>query len=66
MISAYEHYARTNKVLPVPKGYQQLAQVAANGLRDRFGAQILSLLATISALVLILLFARNYHRQNER
>ena len=66
MMSAYEHYARTNKVLPVPKGYQQLAQVAANGLRDRFGAQILSLLATISALVLILLFARNYHRQNER
>ncbi len=64
MISAYEHYARVNQVLPVPEGYQQLSQVAKNGLRDRFGTQILVLLATVSALVLILLFARNYHRKN--
>ena len=66
MISAYERYARVNQVLPVPEGYQQLIQVAENGLRDRFGTQILILLATMSVLVLMLLFARNYHRQSER
>ena len=66
MISAYERYARVNQVLPVPEGYQQLIQVAENGLRDRFGNQILILLATMSVLVLMLLFARNYHRQSER
>jgi hypothetical protein len=53
-------------VLPVPEGYQQLIQIAENGLRDRFGTQILILLATMSVLVLMLLFARNYHRQSER
>ena len=41
MISAYERYARVNQVLPVPEGYQQLIQVAENGLRDRFGTRIL-------------------------
>ncbi|MDA7753598.1 arylsulfatase [Pseudomonadales bacterium] len=66
MISAYERYARVNQVLPVPEGYQQLIQIAENGLRDRFGTQILILLATMSVLVLMLLFARNYHRQSER
>ena len=66
MISAYVRYARVNQVLPVPEGYQQLIQVAENGLRDRFGTQILILLATMSVLVLMLLFARNYHRQSER
>ena len=66
MISAYERYARVNQVLPVPEGYQQLIQVAENGLRDRFGTQILIVLATMSVLVLMLLFARNYHRQSER
>ena len=66
MISAYERYARVNQVLPVPEGYQQLIQVAENGLRDRFGTQILILLATMSVLMLMLLFARNYHRQSER
>ncbi|MDA7773242.1 arylsulfatase [Pseudomonadales bacterium] len=66
MISAYERYARVNQVLPVPEGYQQLIQVAENGLRDRFGTRILIMLATMSVLVLMLLFARNYHRQSER
>jgi arylsulfatase/uncharacterized sulfatase len=66
MISAYERYARVNQVLPVPESYQQLIQIAENGLRDRFGTQILILLATMSVLVLMLLFARNYHRQSER
>lgn len=66
MISAYERYARVNQVLPVPEGYQQLIQVAENGLRDRFGTQILILLATMSVLVLMLLFARNYQKQSER
>ena len=65
MISAYVRYARVNQVLPVPEGYQQLIQVAENGLRDRFGTQILILLATMSVLVLMLLFARNYQRQSE-
>lgn len=66
MISAYERYARVNQVLPVPEGYQQLIQIAENGLRDRFGTQILILLATMSVLVLMLLFARNYQKQSER
>ncbi len=41
MLANYQAYARENNVLPVPPGYHQLRQAAVNGLRDRFGNNLL-------------------------
>ncbi|MEQ8859036.1 MAG: arylsulfatase [Pseudomonadales bacterium] len=51
MLQFYESYAAENDVLPVAAAYQQQRQVVINGLRDRFGPQILLLLLSIAVLV---------------
>lgn len=58
MLDAYAQYVRDNNVLPVPEGYNQLSQVASNGLRDRFGPEILLVLMTLTVLSVFYLFAR--------
>ena len=48
MLSAYEHYTRENKVLPIPPGYDHLRQLMLNtlhvGLREPFIIALLLLL----------------------
>jgi len=51
MQTLYADYAAANGVLPVPAGYDATFQGVANGLRERFGSQIL--LAMLTLLVLI-------------
>ena len=51
MQALYADYAAANGVLPVPAGYDATFQGVANGLRARFGSQIL--LAMLTILVLI-------------
>ncbi len=53
MLSMYQAYARENGVLPVPEGYEQLRQIALNGLADRWGAPLTVVLLLVVALVLI-------------
>lgn len=47
MLEQYHQYARKNGVLEVPANFNGTIQVAINGLRDRFGKQILVLLLTM-------------------
>lgn len=51
MLSAYEHYTRQNKVLPIPSGYDHRKQLVLNtlhaGLREPFVVLLLLLLVLI-------------------
>lgn len=51
MLAQYQRYSEDNGVLPVSDSYDQLKQVAINGLRDRFGSQILLFLLTLIVLL---------------
>jgi arylsulfatase/uncharacterized sulfatase len=51
MLSAYERYARDNKVLPVPAGYDHLMQVAINTLHKRLRTPLLVALLTVLVLL---------------
>ena len=51
MLSAYERYARDNKVLEVPPGYDHLTQVALNTLHKRLRTP--ALVAMLVVLVLL-------------
>jgi hypothetical protein len=48
MLSAYERYAQTNKVLPVPQGYDHRKQLVLNtlyaGVREPFLVLVLLML----------------------
>lgn len=58
MLALYRDYAAANDVLPVPDGYSQQRQVAINGLRDRFGPEILLALLAMVVLVPFLVLGR--------
>ncbi len=51
MLALYQDYETANGVMPVPEGYNQVHQAGLNGLRDRFGRQIL--LALLTCLTLL-------------
>ena len=44
MKKLYQQYAEDNGVLPVADSYSQVSQVAINGLRDRYGLQLIWLI----------------------
>jgi arylsulfatase/uncharacterized sulfatase len=46
MLEHYHQYATENGVLEVPANFNGTVQVAINGIRDRFGKQLLVLLLT--------------------
>ena len=51
MLSAYERYARDNKVLEVPPGYDHLSQVALNTLHTRLRTPVLVVLLVVLVLL---------------
>ncbi len=55
MLSAYERYARDNKVLPIPAGYDHSRQLVVNtlqvGLRERFPVFVLLVLLLLPFIV---------------
>lgn len=51
MLSAYEHYTRENKVLPVPPGYDHLKQLVINTLYQRLRTPFL--VALLTGLILL-------------
>ncbi len=51
MLSAYERYARDNKVLEVPPGFDHLRQVAVNTLYKRMRTPVLVALLTVLILL---------------
>ena len=51
MLGMYQQYTLDNAVLPIPAGFDHNRQIVFNGLRDRFGTQIL--LVILSLLVLV-------------
>jgi len=64
MIINYQDYATSNGVLPVQVNYHQQTQVAINGVRDRFGAQILIFLSSLLLLVVVLVINNSYRRSS--
>lgn len=66
LLSEYEIYARDNGVMPVPKGYQQLKQIARNGVKTRLskalGSPIGIALGLLSMAIVILLVRRKFNR----
>ena len=50
MLSAYENYARQNRVLPLPAGYSQGGQLLTNLLAERTRTGFIVLLLTILVL----------------
>jgi hypothetical protein len=50
MLALYQDYATANNVRPVHPGYNEALQGVLNGVKDRFGPQLL--LALLSFLVL--------------
>ena len=63
MLSAYERYARDNKVLEVPPGYDHLSQVALNTLHTRLRTPVL--VALLVVLVLLPFIAVFRMKSNE-
>jgi len=63
MLDHYQHYSAANGVLPVAQGYDQIGQVALNGLRDRLGGNILLLLLTLLVVTPFYLVYRGNQRQ---
>ena len=59
MINKYQEYVFQNSVLAVPEGYSQIEQVTLNGLRDRYGKQILLILLTFLTLVVFYIVYRS-------
>ncbi|KAA1193515.1 arylsulfatase [Pseudohalioglobus sediminis] len=59
MLSAYERYARDNKVLAVPPGYDHLKQLVINTLYQRLRTPILVALLTALVLLPFLMTWRN-------
>ncbi len=59
MLSAYERYARDNKVLAVPQGYDHLKQLVINTLYQRLRTPILVALLTALVLLPFLMTWRN-------
>ncbi len=64
MLENYQVYVRENGVLPVPEGYQQVRQVLINGMRDRFGDNILILLFTLIIMIPLYFTYRFAQRKN--
>lgn len=62
MLSLYQDYTIENGVLPVVAGYDQIRQVGLNGLRSRFGPQILLLMLTFLTLLPFYIVYRNLRR----
>lgn len=62
MLALYQEYATDNGVLPVPAGYDQKRQVALNGLRYRFGPQIMLIILSALTLLPFYLIARRKRR----
>ena len=63
MLSAYERYARENKVLAVPAGYDHVKQLVLNTLYQRAKSPVL--VALLTALVLLpFLVAWRYRRKD--
>ena len=58
MLTLYQAYQNENGVLPVRDDYDQIKQVAFNGLRDRYGSQILVLLLTLVTLSIFYAYNR--------
>jgi len=63
MLEHYHSYSAANGVLPVAEGYDQIRQVALNGLRDRLGGTILLLLLTLLVVTPFYLLYRSKERQ---
>jgi len=66
MLALYQKYEKENGVLPVSSGYAQVRQVALNGLRNRFGKQILLALLTSLTLLTFYIVHRYVHLDRER
>ena len=64
MLDNYQVYVSENGVLPVPEGYQQVRQVLINGMRDRFGDNILILLFTVIIMIPLYFTYRFAQRKN--
>jgi arylsulfatase A-like enzyme len=64
MLENYQVYVSENGVLPVPEGYQQVRQVLINGMRDRFGGNILILLFTVIIMIPLYFTYRFAQRKN--
>ncbi|MEH6558155.1 MAG: arylsulfatase [Oceanicoccus sp.] len=64
MLRSYQLYVNENNVLPVPVGYQQVRQVVLNGLRDRFGNNLLIILLTLIILIPLYFTYRFVQRKN--
>ena len=64
MLENYQVYVRENGVLPVPEGYQQVRQVLINGMRDRFGDNVLILLFTLIIMIPLYFTYRFAQRKN--
>ena len=64
MLDNYQVYVSENGVLPVPEGYQQVRQVVINGMRDRFGDNILILLFTVIIMIPLYFTYRFVQRKN--
>ncbi len=64
MLGNYQAYASENGVLPVPADYQQIRQVVLNGIRDRFGNNILIVLFTLMILIPLYFTYRFVQRKN--
>jgi arylsulfatase/uncharacterized sulfatase len=63
MLSAYERYARDNKVLEVPPGFDHLAQVAINTLHKRLQTPVLVALLAVLVLLPFLVAYRMKNRE---
>jgi arylsulfatase/uncharacterized sulfatase len=62
MLALYQAYVDENGVLAVPEDYRQQRQVAINGLRDRYGREILLFLLSLAVLLPFYLFSRCLRR----
>ncbi|MEM7018715.1 MAG: arylsulfatase, partial [Pseudomonadota bacterium] len=47
MLALYRQYEQDNDVAPIPAGFSSTRQLLYNGLRDRFGTQILIFILTV-------------------
>ena len=53
MLQAYKTYVSDNNVLPTPEGSTTAQEITRNGIRKRFGSQILVLVLTLLTLLIL-------------